>query len=104
MKLRSIGLVLLVLFSMTLTGCSSATKRESTGEYIDSAAITAKVKAALIREKDVHSINIQVSTYKNIVQLSGFVRSEKEKRQAKIVAENVVGVVEVKNDLIVRPK
>ena len=97
-------LLLITLMTLSLASCTSGSKRESTGEYLDSAVITTKVKAAFVREKSLSSLDIHVNTYKNIVQLSGFVQTTKEKKLAEVIAKNVSGVTEVKNDLIVRPK
>jgi osmotically-inducible protein OsmY len=83
-------------------GCSSTTKQESTGEYIDSSAITAKVKADLLAEPGLSSMPISVETYKDVVQLSGFVESQDVKRRAGSIALAVDGVKSVRNDLVVR--
>lgn len=49
--------------------------KESAGEYIDDTAITAKVKAAFIKDKTVKAMDVKVETYKGTVQLSGFADS-----------------------------
>jgi hyperosmotically inducible protein len=95
------GLVLLALFA-TLVACASSPKQESTGEYIDSAAITTQVKALLAADDFLKSFSISVETYKDVVQLSGFVDSEKAREKAEKHAKSVEGVKSVKNDLIVK--
>jgi hyperosmotically inducible periplasmic protein len=45
-----------------------------------------------------------VTTYRGVVQLSGFVDSEAEKSQAAQVARNVQGVETLHNDLRVKPR
>lgn len=90
----------LVLF--TLISCASGEKSESTGEYLDSAAVTAKIKGLYMRDDRVDSLNVKVDTYKGNVQLSGFVKSEAEKQAAEEIAEKLVGVKSVTNNIIVR--
>ena len=77
-------------------------ERVKVGTYASDSLITAKVKTALLRERAVRSMSINVETFKGVVQLSGFVNSEQQKRQAAAAAANVKGVVEVKNALIVK--
>jgi len=83
-------------------GCTSTHTQESTGEYVDSSVITAKVKAALVEEPTLSVFEIGVETYKNTVQLSGFVDSEAQKERAAVVAYNVEGVRKVENNLVVK--
>lgn len=77
-------------------------KKESTGEYVDDAVITTKVKAAVLEESSLKSAEINVETYKGIVQLTGFVRSRADIDKAVAVARGVKGVTSVKNDMIVK--
>jgi osmotically-inducible protein OsmY len=79
-----------------------ASKKESTGEYVDDAVITTKVKAAVLGESSLKSAEINVETYKGIVQLTGFVRSRADIDKAVAVAHSVKGVNSVKNDMIVK--
>lgn len=85
-----------------VSGCSSTSTRESTGQYIDSSALTAKVKAALVSDEVVKARDVQVETFKSTVQLSGFVDTEAQKERATSVALSVPGVQVVKNNLIVK--
>lgn len=86
----------------TVVACSSTPRQESTGEYVDSAAITAKVKTALLNEPGLKSTQISVETFKDMVQLSGFVDSADNKSRAGEIVRNVQGVRSVKNDLVVK--
>lgn len=86
----------------TLAACAAGPKSESTGEYVDSSAITTKVKAALLNEADLKASQISVETYKDVVQLSGFVDSSAAKNKAGQVTASVQGVRSVKNDLVVK--
>ena len=80
----------------------STAKKESTQEYVDDAVITTKVKAAVLEEASLKSAEINVETYKGIVQLSGFVRSRTDINKAVEVARKVKGVASVKNDMVVK--
>jgi osmotically-inducible protein OsmY len=92
----------LALSGTTFLGCSSTRTHESTGEYIDDSVITTKVKAAILDDSMLKYHQISVKTYKGIVQLSGFVDSERAVRRAGQVAADVHGVTSVRNDLIVK--
>lgn len=85
-----------------LTACSSVHQQESTGQYVDSSVITAKVKAKLLADDQVNGLQINVKTYKNTVQLSGFVNNNFQSGRAELLASQVEGVGNVKNDLIVK--
>jgi len=77
-------------------------ERRSAGEAIDDSVITAKVKAALIADKDVKAHEVNVETREGVVQLSGFVDNATAKSTAAQVARGVSGVKDVKNDLQVK--
>lgn len=85
-----------------LGACSATPLTESTGEYIDSAAVTAKVKAQLVDALGTQALPIKVKTYKDIVQLSGFVDSDFIKQRAGVVASKVGNVRMVRNDLLIK--
>ena len=87
--------------SVTL-GCASTAKSEGTGEYVDDTVITAKVKTAIFEEPTLKSAEINVETFKGIVQLSGFVAAPASISTATRVAQNVRGVKSVKNDMRVK--
>jgi hypothetical protein len=61
----------LALFMVSLVGCASGPGKEGTGEYVDDAVITTKVKAAIFNEPNLKSAEVNVETYKGVVQLSG---------------------------------
>jgi osmotically-inducible protein OsmY len=91
--------LLCVLSCVTLFGCSSTPKQESTGEYFDDGMITTKVIAAILHEPGLKSSEINVETFKNRVQLSGFVSSQSEIDLATKVTNTVKGVRSIKNDI-----
>lgn len=83
-------------------GCTSTSTQEGSGEYIDDTVITTKVKAAIFNEPDLKSAEINVETYKGIVQLSGFVRSQTNINKAVTVTRSIKGVKSVKNDMRIK--
>ena len=87
-----------------MLGCASTAKHEGTGEYVDDSVITTKVKAAVLNEPTLKSAEINVETYKGIVQLSGFVSSEADIAKAASLANGVKGVTSVKNDMRLKAK
>ena len=91
-----------ILLMASALGCASTAKHEGTGEYMDDTVITGKVKAAILGESTLKSAEINVETFKGIVQLSGFVSSAANESTAVKVASNVEGVKSVKNDMRVK--
>jgi osmotically-inducible protein OsmY len=88
-----------VLAMTVALGCASTAKQEGTGEYVDDTVLTTKVKAAIFNEPTLKSAEINVETFKGIVQLSGFVSSVANQGTAVQVARNVAGVKSVKDDM-----
>lgn len=84
------------------SGCAGSATRQSTGEIVDDATITTKVKAALVKDEIVKAREVKVDTFKGDVQLSGFVDSPVEKTRAGEVAGGVAGVRNVRNDIVVK--
>jgi hyperosmotically inducible protein len=83
-------------------GCASTSTGEGTGEYLDDSVITGKVKTAIFRDATLKSAEINVETFKGVVQLSGFVNSAADIRKAMAVARGIHGVVSVKNAMRVK--
>jgi osmotically-inducible protein OsmY len=98
-RFKRFYVLLPVLLFVSLLGCASGPKQEGTGEYIDDSVITAKVKAAILKESSLNPAEINVETFKGTVQLSGFVRDPADANKAVEIARNVRGVKSVKNDL-----
>lgn len=85
--------------ALTFTGCAATGTHKSTGEYIDDAAVTAKVKSALIADNTVSAFDVEVETYKGHVQLSGFVDTDAQRQRAEQLARGVAGVTDVSNNI-----
>lgn len=83
-------------------GCAGTSTRESTGEYIDSSVLTSKVKTAIYNDPMLKVLQINVETFKDVVQLSGFVDSPEAAARAVEVARSVEGVKAVKNKMSVK--
>jgi hyperosmotically inducible protein len=77
---------------------------KTAGDVVDDSMVNASVKAALIRNKTTKAHNINVETYKGVVQLSGFVDTAAEKDEAAKVAAGVSGVKSVINSISVGGK
>ena len=95
---RFVSFIFVVLLASVL-GCASTSTKEGTGEYFDDAAITTKVKTAIFREPSLKSAEINVETFKGVVQLSGFVRSNANIDKAVEVTRGVNGVTSVRNNM-----
>jgi len=92
----------LVLLIASFVACASTSKQEGAGEYVDDSVITTKVKSLLAADDFLKSFQIGVETYKGIVQLSGFVNSQKAIDKAVEITRSVKGVSSVKNNLILK--
>lgn len=96
---RALAGVVSVTNELRLRGHGS----QSVGEYMDDAMITAAVKAKLLGEKGLSSMKIHVETKDGIVVLSGDIDAAEHSRAAQLVASKVEGVVEVRNQLVIKP-
>ena len=101
--MKNAGRLLSALFVavslVSVVGCASTPQKEGTGEYIDDTMITTKVKAAILNEPTLKSAEINVETFKGVVQLSGFVGTQVAVNKAVEVTRTVAGVKSVKNDM-----
>jgi osmotically-inducible protein OsmY len=99
---RILQLMICIGLITTFLGCAATQKHESSGQYVDDSVITTKVKAAIFDEATLKTLQINVKTYKGVVQLSGFVDSAQSVRKAGEVAGRVEAVKKVENDLVVK--
>ena len=76
--------------------------RAKAERFVEDGIITAKVKAALLEDPEIKSLDVKVETYRGHVLLSGFVKDENQIRKAGRIASGVRGVVSVKNALVVK--
>lgn len=99
---RYIPTLLLGFALLFAAGCASTETRSSTGEYIDDTVITARVKTAIFNDPDLKVAEINVETFKGVVQLSGFVSTRDEVNKAGALARDVAGVESVRNDIVIK--
>ena len=93
---------LMLVCLLGLAGCAGSPTQESTGEYVDDSVVTTKVKTALIQDEQVDGGDIQVKTFKGVVQLGGFADSRSQSDRAMRIAERIEGVRDVKNDIRIK--
>jgi hypothetical protein len=98
-NLKIVSALIAALMLTTVVGCASTAKQESTGQYVDDTMITTSVKTAILNEPSLKVAEINVETFKGVVQLSGFVRSQENIATAVNVARGIKGVTSVKNDM-----
>lgn len=103
-QLKTISTLILAVMLATVLGCASTSKQEGTGEYLDDSVITTKVKAAVFNEPSLKSAEINVETFKGVVQLSGFVSTADDINKAVEITRSVKGVTSVKNDMRVKSR
>jgi hyperosmotically inducible protein len=84
------------------SGCAGTPTRASTGEMLDDATITTKVKAAFVKDPVVKAMDVKVETFKGAVQLSGFVDNAEQKARAEQIAATIQGVGSVRNNLTLK--
>jgi len=114
-----------MLFVLGLTACDKPGPAESAGKKvdqtvtdagkqisdqsdravvaIDDAEITTKIKAAILAEPGLKTLQISVETIKGVVQLTGSADSVANSEMAQALAGAVTGVTSVKNQLVIKP-
>jgi osmotically-inducible protein OsmY len=100
--LKRLSAFLVAALMVSAIGCASQSEPQSPGAYMDDSWITTKVKTAILNEPSLKVMQINVETYKGVVQLSGFVDSAASQAKAVEIARSVQGVTSVKNDLRLR--
>ncbi len=101
-QFKCLSVFFLAIVFVSVLGCAGSATQESTGEYVTDSWITTKVKAALVEDSQVKATEVNVETFKGVVQLSGFVSSNAAMSQAVRVASGIKGVTSVKNDMQVK--
>ena len=101
-QLKRLSALLFAAVILTVMGCAGDRTHESTGEYMSDTWITTKVKTALVDDPLVKAREVNVETFKGVVQLSGFVSSREAMSQAIRVTGGIEGVKSVKNDMRIK--
>lgn len=92
-----------IMLIAAISACAATETRRSAGESVDDATLTTRVKTRIIQDQSLEAFQIDVDTYRGMVQLNGFVDSAEAAQRAVDIAEDVPGVVSVKNNLQVKP-
>ena len=86
-----------------VTGCASSRYTQSTGERIDDRATSSHVRAALADDRQHKYFDgVNVETFKDVVQLSGFVNTRDLKNRAGDIARDAAGGREIRNNITVK--
>ena len=100
MNIKFAGIFLLAAtLLMPVFSSAADTSTDTTGEYIDDATITTKVKASFAKDKWIQGRNISVRTDHGVVDLTGMVGSTKESDRATELATKIKAVKAVHNNL-----
>lgn len=82
-------------------GSAQADGRRDFGSWVDDATTTAAVKSKLLGNSNTKGLQIDVDTERDVVILSGRVKSSEESELAEEIARNTGDVEEVRNNLVV---
>lgn len=104
MRIQKIGFAVAIfsLLASAQLGADATAADRSIGTTLDDSIISGKVEAAMARDKQVSALDINVTTYRGVVQLSGFADSKAEAQRAVEIAKQVEGVESVKNAIRTR--
>ena len=97
--LKRLSAVFISALLVSALGCATQSEPQSSGAYMGDSWVTTKVKTAILNEPSLKVLQINVETYKSVVQLSGFANSNTDIATASKVALSVTGVKSVKNDM-----
>jgi hyperosmotically inducible protein len=92
--------------TMTLTGChmfNEQSGERTAGRTLDDKTIQADVKENLKKDPLYKFSDVDVKTFDGVVQLSGFVNSDEQKRRAEEIARQTPGVQQVVNAIALKP-
>jgi len=78
---------------------SAANDERSVGQHIDDVAITSKIDALLIAEKEMPSRWISVESVEGVVWLTGYLPSQRHIDRAVYICRSVRGVQDVRSEL-----
>lgn len=81
---------------------ATATTKSGSTQPVEDSVITTKVKALMVKDKDVSASTVEVKTVNGVVHLSGTAKSRQEADKAVSIARGVTGVTSVQNDIKVQ--
>lgn len=103
--MKHLAISISIVLATLISACSPTEKSRGTGEFIDDASVTTRVKTKIAQTQGVgDALAINVDTYRGVVSLAGFVDNAEQARVAVQAARSVPGVANVKNNLQVKPK
>ena len=101
--MRYIASSLSLVLALAVSACAPTQTSRGTGEVIDDAAITTRVNTEIAKTSGLGvAMAINVTTFRGVVSLSGFVDTPKQKNAAAEVAASVPGVARVDNNLEIK--
>jgi len=100
--LKRFSAIFIVAAMVSALGCATQSPPQSTSAYMGDSWVTTQVKTKILNEPSLKVLQINVETYKSVVQLSGFVDNAASRTKAVEIARSVQGVTSVKNDLQLR--
>ncbi len=100
--LKRLSAVFIVASVVSVLGCATQSEPQGAGAYMGDTWVTTQVKAGILNEPSLKVAQINVETYKSVVQLSGFVDNAASQAKAVEIAKAVKGVTSVKNDMRLR--
>lgn len=89
--------------AISQTGTAVAVRANQVGAIVTDSAITASIKADLVKDPGLSALGIDVNTVRGEVTLKGKVSTEVRRDRAESIAKNIVGVTKVTNLLVVSP-
>jgi hyperosmotically inducible periplasmic protein len=107
MKTRIVSLCVALFLGLPmivtiLSGCAGDRYNRSTGEYIDDKSLNMRVRSALGDNPEYKFGDVNVTSFKGTVQLSGFVNTSAQKSRAGQIAKGVENVKDVENNITVK--
>jgi len=90
-----------VALVLLLAGCQAMTGKTA-GQNVDDAALTSRVKSALVMDKAANLTRVDVDTSNGVVSLNGIVDTPEQKWHAEDVVRRVGGVRGINNNLQVK--
>ncbi len=86
----------------TFTGCAHGDR--STGQYMDDRATAHRVKSELNHNPIFKFDEVEVNSYRGVVQLNGWVTKPEQKDIAEQIAKKAEGVIDVVNNIALKPQ
>ena len=87
----------LLAAALLASGCNVIRGNETTSDYADDAALTSRVKAALIADEQIKGTQLNVDVYKGRVTLSGLAHDASDAKRAEQIAKQTPGVQSVES-------